>query len=65
MYYILRHGTDTIFEKEFRTRLPAAIALREYMDYYQEKLENGKIKRFTCLLLTKGVRDEKTESIKY
>ena len=62
MYYIFRHGVnDHIVDTKYKSRITAQIALNDYFTYYQRLLEKRLIKSFTCLIITKGVRHEKTE----
>ena len=66
MYYIVREGIKRLADKEFHDVDLAKSYFKARFDFYQKLLEQNVIPCFTCLLLTKGVREnEKTESIKY
>lgn len=66
MYYIFRHGENgRIVDTEYKSRITAEIALNDYFTYYQRLLERRVIKSFTCMIITKGVRNEKTKGSKH
>ena len=66
MYYIVREGIRRTGDKEFRNYDLAKHYFDTRFNFYQHDLEQNVIPCFTCLLLTKGVRDnEKTESIEH
>lgn len=58
-YFILTHGVGTdpaqFITTQFRDYKKAKNALHFLFDLYQEDLEKGKVKSFTCILKTKGV----------
>ena len=59
MYFTLTHGTGEDpahhMTTEYRDYKKAKRALAFLFDMYQEDLEKGKIKSFTCILKMKGV----------
>ena len=66
MFYIVREGIKHITDHEYRSLEGALLLFNRLFDRYQHDLEQNAIPCFTCLLLTKGVRNnEETESIKH
>lgn len=66
MYYIVREGIKRTTDHEFRSLEGAINLFNKLFTCYQHDLEQNVIPCFTCLLLTKGVRNnEETESIKH
>lgn len=66
MYYIVREGIKCTTDHKFRSLEGAKNLFNRLFPIYQNDLENNVIPCFTCLLLTKGVRNnEETESSKH
>lgn len=66
MYYIVREGIKRTTDHEFRSREGALNLFNRLFNNYQRDLEQNVIPCFTCLLLTRGVRNnEETESPKH
>lgn len=66
MYYIVREGIKRTTDHEFRSLEGAKNLFNKLFNSYQHDLEYNVIPCFTCLLLTRGVREnEETESIKH